>query len=170
MELDELRYALGGVVLESAYLERVLRAAFSALIGSKYATVVDARLSVAALIEDCERITRHHTAIPDPEKDGLLEAFKACHEANSDRNRAIHEAWATPPGDVMVPLRASQNSHDLMVTVRMVAEVRQVADRVAAAAGQVKTAMTAALGAGWVLVEVQLRQELGREISREPGT
>jgi hypothetical protein len=40
MDIDELQHALGGVVLESAYLERVLRAAFSALVGSKYAAVV----------------------------------------------------------------------------------------------------------------------------------
>ena len=87
-DLDELRRALGAVVLEAAYLERVLRAAFSALVASKYAALVDARLSVAALIEDCERLTRHRTDIPDSKKDGLLEALKACHEANADRQGA----------------------------------------------------------------------------------
>ena len=70
MDVDELQHALGGVVLESAYLERVLRAAFSALIDSKYAAVVDSRLTAATMIEDCERITRHHTGIPGAEKDG----------------------------------------------------------------------------------------------------
>jgi hypothetical protein len=43
VDVDELQHALGGVVLEAAYLERVLRAAFSALVGSKYAAVVDGR-------------------------------------------------------------------------------------------------------------------------------
>jgi hypothetical protein len=170
MDVDELRHALGGVVLESAYLERGLRAAFSALVGSKYAAMVDARLTVAALIEDCERITRHHTDISGPERDGLLEALKACHEANRDRNRVIHDAWATRPGNVMVTIHGSRNSHDVMVTVRTVAEVRQVADRVADAADELKAAMTVALGPGWVLVEDQLRQELGRDIGADPGT
>ena len=50
VDVDELQHALGGVVLEAAYLERVLRAAFSALVGSKYAAVVDGRLTAAALI------------------------------------------------------------------------------------------------------------------------
>jgi hypothetical protein len=168
VDVDELQHALGGVVLESAYLERVLRAAFSALVGSKYAVMVDARLTVAALIEDCERITKHHTDISGPERDGLLEALKACHEANRDRNRVIHDAWATRPGNVMVTLHGSRNSHDVMVTVRTVAEVRQVADRVADAADEVKAAMTVALGSGWVLVEDQLRQELGRDIGADP--
>jgi hypothetical protein len=167
MDADDLRHALGGVVLEAAYLERVLRAAFSALIGSKYASVVDSRLTVAHLIEDCERITRHHTDIPGPEKTALLEALKACHEANLDRNRVIHESWATRPGNVLVTLQGS--SHDVTVTVRTATEVQRVADRVADAADDVQAAMTAALGSEWGIVEDQLRQELGRDLSAEPG-
>jgi hypothetical protein len=41
----------------------VLRTAFSALVGSKYAVVVDGRLMASTLIEDCRRITRHHTDV-----------------------------------------------------------------------------------------------------------
>jgi hypothetical protein len=122
MDVDELQHALGGVVLESAFLERVLRAAFSALIDSKYAAVVDSRLTAATMIEDCH-------------------------------------AWTTRPGDVTVTLHSSRNSHDVTVTVRTPAEVRQVADRLADAASDVKAAMTAAFGPEWDLVEDQLRQE-----------
>jgi hypothetical protein len=91
VDVDELQHALGGVVLEAAYLERVLRAAFSALVGSKYAAVVDGRLTAAALIEDCERITRYHTAITRPAKEEIGTALRACHEANRNRNRVIHD-------------------------------------------------------------------------------
>jgi hypothetical protein len=49
VDVDELQHALGGIVLEAAYMERVLRTAFSALVGSKYAAVVDGRLTAAAL-------------------------------------------------------------------------------------------------------------------------
>jgi len=100
VDVDELRHALGGVVLEAAYLERVLRAAFSALVGSKYAAVVDGRLMAAALIEDCERITRYHTGITGPAKEPLLAALRACRQANKERNRVIHDTWATRPGSV----------------------------------------------------------------------
>ena len=48
VDVDELQHALGGIILESAYLERVLRTAFSALVGSKYAAVVDGRLMASA--------------------------------------------------------------------------------------------------------------------------
>ena len=84
VDVDELQHALGGVVLEAAYLERTLRAAFSALVGSKYAAVVDGRLTASGLIEDCERITRYHTGIPEPAKDTLRAALRACREANRE--------------------------------------------------------------------------------------
>jgi hypothetical protein len=167
VDVDELQHAVGGVVLEAAYMERVLRTAFSALIGSKYAAVVDARLTVAALIEDCERITRYHTDLGRPVKDALLAALKDCHEANKARNRVIHDTWATRPGNVTVTLRGHRDSHDITVTVRTPTEVRQVADRVADAADAVKAAMTAAFGSGWPLVEDRLRQELGHDIGTD---
>jgi hypothetical protein len=167
MDVDDLQHALGGVVLESAYLERVLRAAFSALIHSKYAAVVDSRLTAATMIEDCERITQHHTDIPGAEKERLLAALKACHQANSHRNRVIHDAWATRPGDVMVTLHGSPDARDVTVIVRTPGEVRQVADRLADAANDVKAAMTAAFGPEWDLVEDQLRHELGRDVGAE---
>ena len=170
VDVDELRHALGGIVLEAAYMERVLRTAFSALVGSKYATVVDDRLTAATLIEDCERITRHHTDIAGPAREALLEALKACHKANRDRNRLIHDSWAVRPGNLLVTVGSSRNSHDVTVTARTLAEVRQVVDRVAHAADQMKTAMTAALGPGWVRVEDQLRQELGHDIGADPLT
>jgi len=94
MDVDELQHALGGVVLEAAYMERVLRTAFSALVGSKYAAVVDERLTAAALIEDYERITKYHTGITESAKEAVWAALRACHEANRQRNRVIHDSWA----------------------------------------------------------------------------
>jgi hypothetical protein len=169
VDVDELRHALGGVVLEAAYLERILRAAFSALVGSKYAAAVDGRLTAAALIEDCERITKYHTGITEQAKDALLTALRACRQANRDRNRVIHDTWATRPGSVMITLHDERRSHDVAVTARTLAEVRQLADQVADAADGLRAAMTTALGTGWALVEDQLRQELGHEVRADPG-
>ena len=169
VDVNELQHALGGVVLESAYLERTLRTAFSALVGSKYAAVVDGRLTASALIEDCERLTKCHTAIPAPAKNAVLAALRACHEANRQRNRVIHDTWATRPGNVLITLQGGQTSHEVKVTVQTLAEVRQLGDQVASAADSLKAAMSAALGPGWVLVEDQLRQELGRNITAGPS-
>jgi hypothetical protein len=170
VDVDELQHALGGVVLESAYLERVLRAAFSALVGSKYAGVAAGRLTAAALIDDCRYIIRYHTDISAQGKDAVLAALQACHEANRERNRVIHDTWATRPGRVMVTLRGGRTSHEVTVTARTLAEVRQLADQVASAADALETAMTEALGSGWASVEDQLRQELGHDIGTGPGS
>src|SRR5258705_3484037 len=112
-------------------MERVLRAVFSALVGSKYAAVVDGHLTASALIDDCERLTSYHTEILGHAKDAVLTALWACHEANRKRNRVIHDTWATRPGNVMVTLRSERGSHEVTVTARTLAEVRQVADQVA---------------------------------------
>jgi len=170
MDADELQHALGAVVLESAYLERTLRAAFSALVGSKYAAVVDGRWAAAALIEDCEQIAKHHTHIAESARKPLLAALKACHEANGQRNRVIHDAWAIRPGDLMVTLRGNRKSHEVTVTARTLGEVQQLADQVCDAADELKAAMTTALGPGWALIEDELRQELGHDISSDLGS
>ena len=150
-------------------MEGVLRAAFSALVGSKYAAVVDGRLTASTLIDDCKRLTRYRMDIPAHAKDVVLAALEECHEANRQRNRVIHDAWATRPGDVPVTLPARQISHEVTVTARTLGRVRQLADRVASAADALKAAMTEALGSGWVVVENQLRQELGHDIGADPG-
>jgi hypothetical protein len=159
MDVDELQHALGGIVLEAAYLERILRTTFSALVGSKYAAVIDGRMTASTLIEDCEQITRRHTSISQPAKDVLLAALRACHDANRNRNRVIHDAWATRPGAVMVTLHGGRKTRDLTVTARTVVEVRQLADQIVGATEELKAAMTTALGRDWVLVEEQLREE-----------
>lgn len=170
VDVDELQHALGGIVLEAAYMERVLRAAFSALVGSKYAAVVDGHLTASALIEDCAHITTYRTEIPAHAKDAVRAALRACHEANRKRNRVIHDTWATRPGSVMVTLRGERGSHEVTVTARTLAEVRQLADQLADAAEALKAAMTEALGSGWELVEDQLRRELGHNISTDPDS
>lgn len=107
MDVDHLQHALGGVVLEAAYMERMLRASFSALIGSKYAAVVDGRLTAATLIDNCEQLTKYHTDIAEPAKSAMLAALRACRQVSHERNRVIHDAWATRPGSVMVTLQGA---------------------------------------------------------------
>jgi hypothetical protein len=169
MNLDDLQNALGGVVLEAAYMERMLRASFSALVGSKYAAVVDGRLAAAALIDHCEHIARYHTEIAEPARATLLRALRVCREVSHERNRVIHDAWATRPGSYMVTLRGDGSTRQVTVTVRTPAEVRQLADRVSHAADELGDAMTAALGPDWAHVEDELSQELGHDITTDPG-
>jgi hypothetical protein len=170
MDVEELQRALGGVVLESAYLERVLRAAFSALVDSKYAAVIDGRMTAHGLIEDCQHIVREHTDIVEAAKAQLTEALNACAAANTGRNRVIHDAWAYRPGNVMVTLQTQCNSQDVTVRARTPAELQDLAGRIAEAADSLAAAVTAALGPGSMRIEDQLRQELGRDISADLGS
>jgi hypothetical protein len=101
---------------------------------------------------------------------GVYAALRACHEANRERNRVIHDTWATRPGNVMVTLQGGRTSHEVTVSVRTLAEVRQLAEQVAGAADSLRAAMAAAVGADWALVEDQLRQELGHDIAADPGS
>lgn len=165
MDVNELQRALGAIVLESAYLERVLRAAFSALVGSKYAAVVDGRLMTKALIEDCQRIAEIHSSIVDPQRAALLKSLRACASANRERNRIIHESWAIRPGSVTVTLHSRRNSHDVAVQARTFDELHGIAGRIAEAADDLAAAITAALGADCLGVGDQLCRELGRDIS-----
>src|ERR1700722_6645505 len=169
VDTNELQHALGGIVLEAGYLERTLRTAFSALVGSKYAAVVAGHLTEAALIEDCQKITRYHTDLPQSVKQTLRTALTACDEARKKRNRTMHDAWAIRPGDIMVTLQANRD-HEVTITARTTAEIRQLADDLGQAANNLNAAMTAAFGVEWVQVEDQLRQELGHDIGTDLGS
>jgi hypothetical protein len=83
VDIDNLQHALGGVVLEAAYLERV---------DSKYAAVVDGRLTAAALIEDCERITRYRADIPEAAKEAGPKAIPYKHLSAGSLTAAISDA------------------------------------------------------------------------------
>jgi len=70
----------------------------------------------------------------------------------------------------MVTLRTDGTSHEVAVTARTLAEVRDLAQRIAGSAEALKSAMNAALGPGWFLVEDQLRQELGHDITTDQAS
>jgi hypothetical protein len=168
MNLDELQRALGGIVLEASYMERVLRAAFSALTGSKYAPAVDSHLSTHNLIEACEQIADVHTEISDDARTRLAAALKACKAANAKRNRIIHDAWALRPGDVVVTLKTAKTMQDVEVAARTLPELQRIADDLGNAAGDLASAVTATFGPEGMHVEDELRLELGHDISVDP--
>lgn len=169
MDVRDLQRAIGGVVLESAYLERVLRAAFSALIGSKYASVIDSRLMASALIEDCRHVTEAHTGIGTPERAALITSLHQCESVNHARNRVIHDDWASRPGDVAVRLPGAHSSHEVTVTAKTVSELDDLADRIGTAADQLSAAVVAALGPGSLRIQDQLRGECRHAVASEHG-
>lgn len=98
VEYDRLLIALGRVVQESAQLENVLRMAFCALVGSKYAAIVAAGQQVNWLIEQCRAVAREYREISDEHRNALLEVLGACRQANDERRRLVHHVWGHGPG------------------------------------------------------------------------
>ncbi len=169
MNAPELQRALGGIVIESAYLERVLRATFSALVGSKYVAVIDGRMTAHGLTEDCQHIVKVHTGIGAAQRSVLADALADCMTANAKRNRVIHDAWAYRPGEVMVTLQSQRNSQDVTVKAWTIDELNDLADRIAAAANGLAAAVVSVFGPDGMRVEDQLRQELGRDVEADLG-
>ena len=169
MNVDDLQRALGGIVLESAYLERVLRASLSALIGSKYTAVIDGRMMAHTLIEDCRHVAKVHTVIPEPAKNSLTQALNACDAVNKKRNRVIHEAWTYRPRDVMVTLQGHRNPQDVTDATRTLDELHDLIQQISDAAGNLVAAVTGALGADSMRIEDRLRAELGHDVRADVG-
>jgi hypothetical protein len=163
MDPEDLQTALGAIVLEASYLERVLRAAFTVLTGSKYAPVVDAHLSTHNLIETCEHIADVHTDLSSDDRLQLKTAIRSCAGVNPRRNRAIHDAWADRPGAILA-LPAGQRP------AKTLPELHQLAEDLGQAADELAAAVTAAFGAAALGLEDQLRQELGRDVGADLGS
>lgn len=166
---DARQHAIGGVVIEAAYLERLLRAVFTALVASKYAAVPAATFGVGALIGQCEVLADAHGDVSEEHKAELRAALAACTEATGRRNRVVHDAWARRPGDRAVTLRARPGSDSITVTAWTTDELHQLADDLGAAADNLSAATRAALGEDCLLLADQLRQELGHDIGSDAG-
>jgi len=169
MNADELQHALGGIVLEAGYLERMLRATFCALIGSKYAVVAASQMMAHPMIEDCKHIAKVHTGVAETDRQALIAVLETCSKVNARRNRVIHDTWATRPGDVMVTLQRQRNSHEVKIAARTVDELRQLADDLASSANELGAAVVAALGPDSLLIEDQLGPEFGHDTSADVG-
>jgi hypothetical protein len=165
-EVNDLQRALGGVVLEASYLERTLRAAFAALLGSKYAPVVDDHLTAHNLIETCEQVANVHTDIAAEAKVQIGAALRACKAANTKRNRVIHDAWALRPSGIAATLQTGQHSQNVAVTARTLPELWQVADELGSAVADLTAAVTAAFGPEGMRVDDQL----GRDLTTDAGS
>ena len=167
VEVRDLERAIGGIVLESAYLERALRTAFSALIGSKYVAVVDERLTAFTLIENCRHVAEVHTEIGAAERAELMKSLRECETVNHDRNRVIHDAWVVRPGNVMVTLQSERSSREVAVTDSTISDLGDLAERIGCAADGLCAAILAALGPASLLIEDQLRSELGQDLGSD---
>jgi hypothetical protein len=164
MDAGDLQQALGAIVMESSYLEQVLRAAFAALTGSEYAAAVDARMTAHELIEVCENLVRAHTDLGATASAELKAALGACDRANQKRNRAIHDAWTFRPDGVLVSVTPA--AREVSSTVP---GLREMAAQIGAAAEALGAATLAAFGPDSLRAGDQLGPEPGGDTGADPG-
>ena len=161
--------ALGAVVLESSYLERLLRCIFTALVDSKYAAVVAGGKEAFWLVEHCRALAKVHRDLSEPHFAALLEVLGRIGGALKRRNRFMHDAHAVRPGPRIVTLQSVRVSHQVVVSARPVAEIQALADELGYLADDLKAGAVSALGESCLEVENELRLELGHDIDTDFG-
>lgn len=166
---DDRQHALGGVVIEPAYMELLLRAVYVTLIGSKYAVVTAAGQNATWLIGQCRALVAEHADLTEGEKAAIRYALNECSEAHQQRNRVVHDAWARRPEGTAVTLRSQRRDSDITVTARTIEYLQGLADDLGAAADTLGRAVTVALGDDRLQLENQLRQEQGHDIGADAG-
>lgn len=166
---DDRQHALGGVVLESSYMEHLLRAVYVALIGSKYAVVTAAGQNPAWLIEQCQALVDAHADLAEGDKVALRNALGGCSGTYKRRNRVVHDAWAPRPQGKTVTLQSRRRDSGIAVTARTVDELRRLADDLGMAADMLSQAAIAAFGDDCLQLENQLRLGLGHNMGADVG-
>jgi hypothetical protein len=99
--VTERQVALGMVTEWSAMMEDVLRGAFCALVGSKYAAIVGGGQSVTWLREQCDALTKAHSEITAEQRKAIRAALVRCKAADEDRNALVHgvKTYSREDGD-----------------------------------------------------------------------
>jgi hypothetical protein len=148
---DDSRYAaLGQLVEEAAVMEIALRMAFCVLIGSDYAAVVAGGQETHWLIEYCDALARHRPDLTSSQRDAIRTALHACREANRDRNRLVHDAWATGPDGAPASFQGGRGSYQITGRTWTSAAIRAVGDAIASGQRALLAAVEDALGAASV--------------------
>jgi hypothetical protein len=82
--------ALGTVITVSGAMEDVLRDAFCALVGSKFAAVVAGGQGADWLIGYCRALVEAHVELPEASRNSVKDALQLCRSANERRNQLVH--------------------------------------------------------------------------------
>ncbi len=162
---DERFEALGQVVERAAVMEIAMRMAFCTLVGGRYAAAIAGSQETHWLIENCDAVVRRHDELPAEQRDAIRAALQACRQANRDRNRLVHEAWATiapgapgTPGAPGAPGALQSVCHGYRMAGRdwTIAQIRDAAEAISAAQHALLAAVEAAFPAGCLEAAGQL--------------
>jgi hypothetical protein len=163
----ERRYALAQVVEYSVHMEVILRRAFCALIGSKYAAIVAAGQDASWLIDNCRAIVKSHRELSQEGKEAMTEALTACSEAYERRNQLVHGLWNSfdREAEVMVTRRSRRRTFKDVITQWTLHDIQTAGDALRASSEKLIEAIATATG--WESMNIW--SELVREERQRPS-
>lgn len=155
---DELQ-ALGSVIRAASQFEHELGVAFCALVGSKYASILVGNKTSSGLIEDCRALAKVQRELDQQAKDAICSALSRCAEANTKRNRLIHNMWASGPEGVSHQLQRQRHGYDISSRPVTKEEIASVARDLTRSSVELNGAIFDSFGPDRATLEVQLRWE-----------
>jgi hypothetical protein len=155
---DELQ-ALGRVIQAASRFEHELGQAFCALVGSKYAAVLIGGKTSGQLIEDCRALTKAQHELSESAKTAITTALNHCREANKERNRLVHDMWASGPGGASHQLRRERSGYDLAPRSVTLEEISATVNGLTSSAVELNSALLDNMGPERSTLEAQLRWE-----------
>jgi hypothetical protein len=153
--------ALGSVITASGALEDLLRDAFCALVGSKFAAVVAGGQGADWLIGYCKALVEAHMELPEASRESVKAALQLCRSANERRNQLVHGAKtvSTQPDGAFEVLRSRRHQYKLLVQQWTPAQIEDVADALGHAYEELHTATFEAVGPDIAVLSDQLEWE-----------
>jgi hypothetical protein len=155
---DEQMRLLGEVTYWSAEMESLLRDAFCALVGSKFAAIAAARQSVTWLIEQCQALTDAHHEMPQTSRKAIKTALNHCKTANGKRNALVHGTKTSiiAVDGSFTTTGSQRGKYDPVVQSWTLAALRKARDELARACVELLNAVSDAFGdqmmmIGWTL-------------------
>jgi hypothetical protein len=153
--------ALGSVIIASGAMEDLLRDAFCALVGSKFAAVVAGGQGADWLIGYCESLVKAHMELPEVSRESVMAALQLCRSANERRNQLVHGAKTVSyrPDGAFEVLRSRRHQYKLHVQQWTPAQIDEVAAALGHAYRELSTAMLEAVGPDIAVLSDQLEWE-----------
>ncbi len=127
--------------------------------GTKYAAITAAGQSAAWLLDMCEALLKRRIDVGDEHRAKLVQVLTEARQAMQDRNRFVHDVWASGLDGDPELLRSHRRSHDLTIKA-VTLEALIVTSRALILCVVELTRWTSdALGGEAVTLEAQLRWE-----------
>jgi hypothetical protein len=107
----QMLIGLGSLIRSASMAEQELRSLYCALVSSPYATVTASGQMTNWLIDECIALVKVRVDLTEEQKSDLLGLLSRVKALAAQRNRFVHDVWATGPDDSPTLIRSNRRSH-----------------------------------------------------------